>query len=146
MVIAIACDYRVGVDAGAQTGLTEARAGIPFPAAPMIVVQAELAPSNVRRLVLGARNVDPNEALAAGILDELVPRERVLQRAKDVARELGAAPRDAYARIKHQLRADTLSELRRIVSENDDPLLSSWIKEGGATAVADLLRTVRSNG
>src|SRR5512147_1108840 len=102
LVLALACDQRVGPDAGALFGLTEARAGIPFPAAAMVIVRAELAPAAARTLTLVARNVDAARAAALGILDELVPAEAVLSRAIAIAEDLGTMPRGAYARIKHQ--------------------------------------------
>jgi enoyl-CoA hydratase len=61
-VLVLTTDYRIGPDADALFGLTEARAGIPFPAAPMVVVGAELAPSDVRYTTLYARNFGPSEA------------------------------------------------------------------------------------
>lgn len=58
-ILAISADYRVGPSSDALFGLTEARVGIPFPAAPMIVLQAELAPQDVRYATLYARNFRP---------------------------------------------------------------------------------------
>lgn len=54
-VFALATDYRVGPTGAAQFGLTEARAGIPFPAAIMAIVKAELAPQDVRYTTIYAR-------------------------------------------------------------------------------------------
>src|SRR5262249_52966108 len=102
LILTLACDYRIGTTAACQLGITEARAGIPFPAAAMAVLQAELTPAAARVLTLRARSVDPTAALAAGILDELQPPERMLPAALAVAHELAGIPRDAYARIKHQ--------------------------------------------
>src|SRR5437773_1195109 len=62
-------------------------------------------PAVARRRVLLARNGTPEDALADGVLDELAASEAVIRRALDVARELAALPRLAYARIKRQLRA-----------------------------------------
>ncbi|MGG6549668.1 UNVERIFIED_CONTAM: enoyl-CoA hydratase/isomerase family protein, partial [Prevotella sp. 15_C9] len=52
-VLMLACDYRLGADtAAAKLGMTEAQAGIPFPAGPLEVMRHELAPTLLRRLTL----------------------------------------------------------------------------------------------
>src|SRR5262249_46834320 len=101
LVLALACDRRIGTRNKCRIGLTEARVGIPFPIGPLTVVRTELDPSVARSLVLLARNLDdPADAVRAGILDELVPSKRLLDRALEVADDLAAMPGEAYGRIK----------------------------------------------
>ena len=139
-VVALALDYRVGPTEGALFGLTEARVGIPFPAAPMIVVRAELPPQHVRSVTLQARNFGPEDALAKGVLDELCPPDRVLDRALEVARDLATIPSDAYRRIKHQVRADAIARLEELVAKANDPMLEDWLSPEAASASAAVLR------
>lgn len=139
LVIALACDYRIGAREGCEIGLTEARAGIPFPAVAMTIVRAELAPQVARRLVLVARNVSAEEALAMGILDELRPADGVLERACELASDLAGIPADAYARIKHQFRRAAIDELQTILESGSDPMLDVWLGAETGTASADLL-------
>lgn len=143
LVIALVCDYRVGTTAPCRLGLTEGRAGIPFPAVAMAVVRAELPPAAARRLTLLARNYEPSAALADGVLDELQPPDAVLARARAVARDLGGIPRLAYARIKQQLRADTLAFNARIVASGTDPLVDGWLTPETSAASAALLARER---
>jgi enoyl-CoA hydratase len=138
LVIALGCDYRVATTGVCQIGLTEARAGIPFPAVAMAVVRAELTPAVARRLTLLAHTAGPEAALADGIVDELAAPDQLIARASAVARELGAIPRDAYARIKHQLRADAIAA-NRTVLERGDPLAKSWLSRDVTSAAAALL-------
>lgn len=140
LVLTLACDYRVCSDDPAmRLGLTETRVGIPFPVAAMAVVESELAPEVARKMVLVARNVAPETALHQGVVDELQPADRVLPRALEAARELAAAPRTAYARIKHQLRAGAIAAMREALAEKD-PLLASWLSEETAAAAARVLK------
>lgn len=139
LVLALACDYRVGVDGPCKIGLTEARAGIPFPAAAMAVVQAELGPAVARRLVLLARNYGAADALRDAILDELQAPEAVRPRAAALAAELGAIPRDAYARIKRQLRAPAIARNAAVIA-GGDPLVDAWLSAQTGSASASLLR------
>jgi enoyl-CoA hydratase/carnithine racemase len=115
------------LQAAAKFGLAEARAGIPFPAAAMAIVQAELAPPAARVLTLLARTIDAEQALALGALDELRPPGEVVPRALEIAADLAALPADSYVRIKRQLRADTIARIERTVGGGTDPMLAAWL-------------------
>lgn len=139
LVLALACDMRVAIDAGALLGLTEVRAGVPFPVAAMAIVQAELSPATARELVLGGKNHESRRALALGIVDELQSAQQVVARSKAVARELAAAPRESYGRIKRQLRHAAIIEIER-AQGTADPLHGNWIGQETAAAAARVLR------
>jgi len=142
-VLALATDYRVGPDTDASFGLTEARVGIPFPAAPMAVVQAELAAPDLRYVTLHARNFGPAEARSRGVLDELQPRADVLTRALEVARDLASMPADGYGRIKRQVRAATIDRIEQLIADDADPMLHGWLDPGSPEAAAAILRAAR---
>jgi enoyl-CoA hydratase/carnithine racemase len=139
LIFALCGDHRVCTTEG-KFGLTELRAGIPYPAAAMAVVRAELTPRVARRLVLGADLIDSQRALAWELMDELAAPAEVLPRALEVAEELSRLPTGAYARIKQQLRADAIAAITRIVTENDDPMIDSWLSGESAGAAAGILR------
>jgi enoyl-CoA hydratase len=143
LVLALTCDYRVGPADTGLFGLTEARAGIPFPGAAMAIVRAELAPAVARTLTLVARNVESERAAALGILDELVPLEEVLPRAIATAADLATMPRAGYVRIKHQLRAPTIAALEAIAG-GADPMLASWLDPNAREASGVVLRGTRT--
>src|SRR3954469_138390 len=76
LILALCADHRVCASEG-KLGLTELRAGIPYPAAAIAVVRAELSASTARRLALGAELFTPEEALELGVVDELCAAEQV---------------------------------------------------------------------
>ena len=125
LVLVLACDYRVSTSAPCKLGLPEVNVGIPYPAGPLLIVREELPPHTARMLVLAGRTFDPAQALAMGVVDEVVAPERVVPRAIEMAATMGAFP--AYDRIKVQFRANAIAEMVRIVEENDDPMLQGWI-------------------
>jgi enoyl-CoA hydratase len=137
LILALCADHRVGSTEG-RLGLTELRAGLPYPAVAMAVVRAELAPPAARRLVLGAGLIDPPAALAEGLLDELAEPAAVLPRALEVAGGLAALPSGAFSAVKRQLRAPVLEGLVALAAE--DPLASGWLDQDSATAAAAVLR------
>jgi len=139
LVLMLACDWRVAVDREALFGLTEIRAGVPYPAAADAVVQAELAPAAARELVLAGKNHGSERALALGIVDELQPAAAVLERSEAKARELAMAPAEGYGRIKRQLRGRALAEMAEAIAAGD-PLRDNWLFAETQAAAARVLR------
>ena len=135
-ILAIACDYRVGSSDPCRLGVTESRVGIPFPLSTMEVLRAELSPATARRMTLVGQTVGPEEAVAAGVLDELRPADQVLARASEVAREFSTLPRGAYGKIKCQLRAEALARMEEGIRTGSDPMLEMWIAEESRAASA----------
>jgi enoyl-CoA hydratase len=113
----------VASDAG-RFGLTEVKAGIPFPSAAMAVVRAELEPRVLRRLALRAELYDGAAALALGLVDEVVDARSVLPRSLEVAAELAALPLRTYEHVKRRLRTP-------VAAVGPSPF-------GGATAAAEV--------
>jgi enoyl-CoA hydratase/carnithine racemase len=139
-VVTLACDYRIAASGAGRLGLTEARAGIPFPAVAMTIVTAELPAHTARVLTLGARTIGPDDALRAGIVDEVVAPDAMLPRALDVARDLGGLPSESYTRIKRQLRAAPMARIADVLRRDADPLAGAWLGAETAAASAALLR------
>lgn len=122
-VLALACDARIcALDQTIRLGLTEARAGVPFPAGPIEVMKAELAPDLLRRLTLTGAVLSPEELRLAGPIDSLVEAGSLLAAACALGREM--ASQTAFGLVKAQLRASTIERLRSIVATGDDPLLA----------------------
>ena len=139
LILALCADHRVCATEG-KLGLTELRAGIPYPVAAISVVRAELSPPAARRLALGATLVDPAEALALGVVDELRPHAEVVPRAVEVATELASLPRGTYTQVKRQLRGPTIDAIDRALAGGaGDPVLGTWIGEETRAAAAALL-------
>jgi len=124
-VLALTCDLRLVADGEFRLGLTEGKAGIPFPAGPLAVARAELSPESLRRLALTSATEGPASPRLAGIVDRVVPADALLANALDEARALAAQP--AFAAVKRQLRGDTIARLRRIVERDEEPLLAGWL-------------------
>lgn len=135
LILALCADYRVGSREG-RFGLTELKAGLPYPSVAMAIVRAELNGPAARRLVLGADLVDAEVVRDAGGFDEVAEPDDVLHRATEVARALSALPSEAYAKVKSQLRAPVLEA----ALAQPDPLLDGWAGAETADAASGILR------
>jgi enoyl-CoA hydratase len=139
LVFALCADYRVAA-ADARYGLTELRAGVPYPTMAIAVVAAELSAPAARRLVLRADLVDAADLRELGAFDEVVPNDEVLDRALAVGRDLAALPSSAYAATKRRLRAPTLELAARLQAGEADPLGDAWTDADTASRAAAILR------
>jgi enoyl-CoA hydratase len=136
LILALCADYRVCATEG-KLGLTELRAGIPYPAAAMVAVRRELPPPAARLLAMRAELIDPRRALELSVVDELAAPDGVVDRALEVAGELAALPRQAYTRVKAQVRGPAIAEMQRAVT--DDPMLGGWLSGETVDAAAGIL-------
>lgn len=125
LVVALACDVRLAAAGDARIGLTEAAAGIPFPAVPLLVVEAEVTSREARLATLVGEAVGPERALALGFVDAVVPPGELLARAHERAAALLAIP--GFAAVKAQLRGRALAAMRAVVASDAEPLLARWI-------------------
>jgi enoyl-CoA hydratase len=136
LVLALCADHRVGA-AEAKYGLTEARAGIPYPTVALSVVRVELSAPSVRRLALRAHVTDAAEALREGALDEVVPAADVVDRALAHADEVSQVA--AYGPVKRQLRAEAIALHARVLAGELPGVPGGWI---GAEAAAGAARAI----
>jgi len=125
-VLPLTADERIGATGDYRLGLTEAAAGIPFPAAPLTVCLAELTAAQARQLMLTSRLLTPDEAVTWGLLDAVVPAASLLEAAVERARSLAGQP--AFAAVKGQLRRAALARLHQIVVNEDEPLIAHWVE------------------
>jgi enoyl-CoA hydratase len=123
LVIPLACDVIVATTERCKLGLTEVAAGVPFPVVALATVRARLSPPVFNNLCLTGRTFAPEEALALGVVDELCDGD-LLERAAAIAAELAAFP--AYGRVKEQVRAPQLAEMRTLAER--DPMLTTWLE------------------
>ena len=131
MILALCGDYRVCSRGDGKFGLTEVKVDVGYPVVAMAIVRAELTPASARVLALGGELIGPEAARELGLVDELRDPDDVLDRAIEVATDYAALPRVAYARVKDQLRGETIRAMRKVVDEGTDPLLARWIRDVG---------------
>jgi enoyl-CoA hydratase len=121
LVLALCADFRLASDRdGVQFGLTEAAAGVPFPAGPRHIIAKEIPHPVLRRMALSSRIMSARDLLACGVLDELCGSASLVAEACTAAKRLAAQP--AFAAVKRQIRKDLIDEVARARSQHD-PML-----------------------
>jgi enoyl-CoA hydratase len=114
--LALAADRRVSGD-NARLGCTEILAGLIPGGGATLRLPALIGPSRARDLAFSGRFVDAREALALGLLDEVVAPDTVYDAAADWAARFVGAPARALAAAKAALDAGDLQVERRLYGE-----------------------------
>jgi enoyl-CoA hydratase/carnithine racemase len=70
-ILAMAADWRVLRRGGVTIGLNEVKVGVPLPLSVCALLRATVPPGSLSRVALLGRNFADEEALAAGLADEL---------------------------------------------------------------------------
>lgn len=117
-LVAATGDVRVGVNGPFKIGLNEVQIGMPVPILAMELARDRLAPSHLMRSTLFAQTYDPEAAVVAGWIDEVVAGEALLDTAFGHASRLAQLPRDAYGKTKTILREKTVDYVRRTLADD----------------------------
>jgi enoyl-CoA hydratase len=143
-IIACAADLRLFARGPATIGAPELLVGVPFPPTPLAIVRFAVPAGAFQRAVLSGRNYRADDALAAGLVDELVEPEELLPQAVAAAERMAAVPRRAFAHTKAQLRQPTLDHLERHADTANSEVLELWTSEPVRAAIRGYVeRTLR---
>jgi enoyl-CoA hydratase len=132
-ILACACDRRL-IAEDARIGASELAVGVPFPVAALEILRHACG-SHTEDLVFSARLLDAHDAAALGMVHEVLPGEKLLERARAVATELGSLAPLAYRLAKQQLRRPAVERIR-----SDAALDAAAAGEWGAAHTAHRLR------
>jgi enoyl-CoA hydratase len=126
MILLLACDVRLLARGTARVGLPGVRVGLVYPSWAVELVRFATPPQLWSTLLYSGRTWQPDEALARGLVDELVEPGRLLDRACEVAGELAAIPAGRFAATKRALRGAMIEAARRLASATDAAVMEDW--------------------
>ncbi|MDX1452782.1 MAG: crotonase/enoyl-CoA hydratase family protein [Oleiphilaceae bacterium] len=116
--VLLCCDHRIGVSGDFKLGLNEVAIGIPMHHAGIAMARHRMPKPFFNRSVITAEMFDPDTAIAAGILDRVVPPEALMATARKVAEAMKGLNRDAYLKTKLKVRKDYLEHLDWAIEED----------------------------
>lgn len=135
-VLALACDYRLGLDGDYKVGLNEVAIGASFPRVAMEIVRLRLTHARAAELLLGAALYPASQAPRLGIVDELLPADKLESTVLRRAARMGAFPREAYAHTKAALIADAVRNVRAETPEEARAATAVWTTDESRAARA----------
>ena len=113
-------DYCLGASGAFKVGANEVAIGITMPFFDVEICRQRLAPAHFHRAVINAEIYTPEDAVAAGFLDRVVPASALEDAARTVAGELARLDQTAHAATKLRARAGALDAIRAAIEADDD--------------------------
>jgi enoyl-CoA hydratase/carnithine racemase len=99
-ILALCCDYRFVSEGRKLMGLNEIKLGVPVPYLADRLLHALAGVPQAREMMESGEFYAPEETLAMGLVDEVLPMALVAEKAVEHAGRLGEMPEAAYAVIK----------------------------------------------
>lgn len=136
MLLACACDRRIMAAGRGRVGVPELRVGVPFPVLGFEILRFALGTKTSQALAYSGATYDAETAAQRGLVDELVPAENLLERAREVALDLASIPPTAFAPTKRQLRAPRLDVAQR---QDAAQIVATWSAPASVAAIRSYL-------
>ena len=137
-VLALYCDARFMADGDFRIGLNEVPVGLPLPPVIYETLVRVVGERRAELLAVTGALLPPAEALAVGMVDEVVPADRVVERAVEWCRSLLALPPTAMARTRARARAP-LAGLFDARHEEIEGLVDVWFSEETQTTLRGVM-------
>lgn len=110
--IIMACDWRIGSRGDFKMTLPETRIGMDLPPILIALTSSRIAPRHMDRVTLLSEIYNPDQALDAGFIDEVVEAGDLESRSREVAEQLATLPARQFASNKLSIRANTLEVMK----------------------------------
>jgi enoyl-CoA hydratase/carnithine racemase len=121
-VLSLCADWRV-LRRGAITGLNEVKVGVPLPYGVALIVREFVPKHKLTAVALLGRNTTDEDAIAAGLADELADADGIAALAEERLAEFIEKDPSAFAVTKRYLRSSVVERIRA----NNKLLLPEWL-------------------
>lgn len=125
-VLALFCDWRVMAEGDYKIGLNEAQVGIPIPPVIWAGARRLLGVRVAEQLAVSGALLTSREALAVGLVDEVVPLDEVVNRATAWCERLLALPPTAMAGTRRLARADLVAVFQANLELELESVVAAW--------------------
>jgi len=127
-VLSLFCDWRVMAEGPFVIGLNEVRVGIPMPAMVADALTRVVGRRQTEALCQTGRMLGPEEALSVGLIDRVVPVDKVIEAAVDWCAEFTQLPAYALGETRKTVRGDLIEIVERSKSADADEMAREWFK------------------
>ena len=140
-VLALCSDYRVMAEGKYIIGLNEVPVGIIVPQSIFHLYSFWLGNAKAYRYLLEGKLMNTDEALASGLVDELVKSESILHAADRQIRKFIQMESSTWQQTKVNLRAELLAK----VSADQSDMLEIMLKQWWSASTRSILKTIIQN-
>ena len=110
------CDYRVGVKGDFMIGANEMRTNMVIPIPILELINHRVSSSHKYRAILGAEMYSIENGIGAGLIDEVVDAENLMETAMLKAKDLATMGHPSYTLTKELLIREPLKKINNAIS------------------------------
>ena len=111
------CDYRIGIKGDFMLGANEMRTNMVIPTPILELIKFRVNNSHKYRAVLGAEMYTLEKAKEAGLIDDVVNPEDLMQAAMEKAKDLATMGHPSYTLTKELFIAEPMSKINEAMRE-----------------------------
>jgi enoyl-CoA hydratase len=126
----LSADYRLGIDQGARIHAIEVQIGMTLPRFALEVCRQRLSPAHYSLACTTAYPYNPQEALAAGFLDELASADNFAAAVKSRAAYLAQLNQGAFTATKKRLKQPVVEALEAAINADVVDWSARFVKQG----------------
>jgi enoyl-CoA hydratase/carnithine racemase len=141
-VLALCCDRRVMAEGPFGIGLNEVRIGIAMPEIVALLLRRAVGPRLAEELCVTGRLLQPAEALAIGLVDEVAPDPVAAARAW--CGHILQAPAQALAETRRRLRRDLVDLVRGQRDHDVRSLAEAWFEPELQLSLRELVTRLKA--
>jgi enoyl-CoA hydratase/carnithine racemase len=121
MIFSMACDYRIMADnPKIKFGMSEIKIGLPLSVVQAGVMRFGLnSDKTYRDVMYFGEMMDPSQAQIIGAVDEIVPADRVVARAKEIISRFIDNPGRAFIKLKEGLKKPAADVIQARLDQNE---------------------------
>ncbi len=117
----MACDTRIGSRGNFKMSLPETAISMELPPILVELAASRISRRHMTRVVLQSEVYNPEQAVDAGFIDEVVDANALDARTMEVAEQLAKLPQGQYAANKLSIRAGTLQAMKDSIERLKNP-------------------------
>ena len=111
------CDYRIGVKGDYMIGANEMRTNMVIPIPILELISHRVSASHKYRAILGAEMYSIENGIGAGLIDEVVDPENLMETAMLKAKDLATMGHPSYSLTKELLIREPLQKINDAISD-----------------------------
>lgn len=144
-ILALTADYRV-LRRGVRIGLNEVKVGVPLPWSVTLLLRATATPEALSKVALLGRNFQDDEALAAGLADEIAESAAFDATCRARLEEFAEKDPHALGTTKGYLRGELLARMKADEAARMDDFLDGWFSEATRERIRATVESLRRKG
>lgn len=138
-VMSIFCDYRIAAQGRFKIGLNEVQVGLPVPRVILAGLKRIVGGRQAERLAVCGLLVSPDEALAHGLVDQVLPPEEVVPAAVAWCHAVLDLPPKAMCATRGALREDYPALFDTFLARTREEMTDVWFSEESQRVLKGLM-------